>query len=134
MHVDALDRAARLARVEIRPVHEIFDGRLEGRIRTNVGGILAAELEVRGDEAPAGRLLHGVTTRDRAGERHEGDAPIANHARGVVVARVQALEDARRKTGLCERLRISIGHERRLLRHFQDHAVARHDCRHDRVH
>src|SRR5207237_2706087 len=86
MHVDALDRATGLARVEIRTVDEIFYGRVQRRIRAHVRRILSAELQVGPDELPRRCALHGESPLDRPGERYELDAAIANHSLDVLVA------------------------------------------------
>ena len=94
LHVNALDRAARLAGVEERAVDEVLDRRGERRIGAHVSGVLAAELEAGRDEALARGALHGVPAADRPGERDERDALVLDHARHLLVIEVQELEHA----------------------------------------
>ena len=80
MDVDPLDAAAALARVEAGAVDQVLDRVGEVGVLADIGRVLAAQLQVGGDEGLAGRCLHGVARRHRAGERHElrraaGDDP-----------------------------------------------------------
>ena len=104
MHVDALDAAAGLAAVEVRAVDEVLDGVREIRVVAHVHRIAAAELEAGADEAFRRGALNGMAARDRARERDEVDARIANDALGVFVAQVQDLEHAVRQPGLVQAL------------------------------
>ena len=123
VYVDALDPAARLARVEEGAVHQVLDGVRERRVGAHVGGVLAAELEARRDEALGRRALHDVPALDGAGEGHEVDLGAPDHARHGVVVAVQELEHAAREPGRGERLAEALGRERRLLGVLQDHRV-----------
>ena len=102
MHVDALDAAAGLARVEERAVDQVLDGMGQVGVVAHIGRILAAELEPRADEAIGCRALHGVPARDRAGEGHEIDTRVADDTLRVRVAQVQRLEHALRQAGLAQ--------------------------------
>ena len=113
--VDALDGTARLPRVEVRAVDEIRDCVFERRVRSDVRGILPAELQIRRDELARRGLLHRAASVDRPGERHEGDAAVADHPGDVVVASLHVLEDASGKPRFTERFGVAIGDERRLL-------------------
>ena len=73
---------------------------VEVRIRTHVGRIVAAELQADADEALGRRALNRVTALDRARERDEVDARVADHPLGVRVRQVQNLEHAGGQTGI----------------------------------
>ena len=94
VHVDALQAATGLAAVEVRAVDDVLDRVREIRIVAHVDRIAAAELEADADEALRGCALHGVAAGDRAGERDEVDARIANRTLRVLVTHVQRLEHA----------------------------------------
>src|SRR6185503_18101575 len=122
--VDPFDAAAGLAGIEVAAVDQVLDRELEVGIRAHVGGILAAELEAGGDEAPGGGLLDGVAAGNRTGEGDESDARVGDGLRHLVVAQVQELEHAVGQADGLERLGIALGDQRRLRRHLEDHAVA----------
>jgi hypothetical protein len=134
VNVDALHGAARLAGVEEGAVNEVFDCGIEQRVGAHVRRVLAAELEAGGDEALAGRALHRLPPADRSRERDERDALVADHAADLFVIEVQELEHAVGQAGGSKRFGIALGDERRLLRHLEDHAVARKQRGHHRVH
>jgi hypothetical protein len=60
VHVDALDRAARLAGVEERAVDVLGDRELEIGVGPHVRRVLAAELEAERHEGARRRLLDGA--------------------------------------------------------------------------
>ena len=99
VHVDALHPAARLAGVEVRAVDEVLDGVREIGVVAHVRRIAAAELEPDADEARGGRALHGMAAGDRAGERDEVDARIADRRARCLRDSVQHLEHAVRQAG-----------------------------------
>jgi hypothetical protein len=59
---------------------------------------------------------------------------VGDHAPDLRMVEVQELEDAFGKPGRLEGFGVALGHERRLRRHLEDHAVAREERRHHRVH
>ena len=124
VHVNPFDAAAGLAGVEVRAVHEIFDGRRERGVGPDVGRVLAAQFQPRCHEAPACGPLHRMAAGHRAGECDEADAGIGNQARHLIVIHVQKLEHALRQSGCVKRLGVTLGHQRRLRRHFEDDRVA----------
>ena len=132
--VDALDAAARLARVEERSVDELLDGAAEVGIGADVRGIFASELEPRADEPLRGRLLHRMASVHGARERHEVDALVADHASHRGMRCVHVLEQATRDAGGVERGRPALADQWRLARRLQHHAVARDDRGHDGIH
>src|SRR5690606_353798 len=79
VHVDPLDPATRLPRVEEGPVDEIGGGRLDGRVGPYIGRVLAAEFEAETDETTRRGAHDGMATADRSGERDEVDARVADH-------------------------------------------------------
>ncbi len=81
-----------------------------------------------------GCALHGMATGDRARERDEVDARIANRALRVLVTHVQSLEYAVRQARFLQRLCETLGAQRRLRRMLENDSVAGHQCRHDAVH
>jgi hypothetical protein len=85
VHVDALDGAARLARVVERAVDELRDRVREVRVGADIRRVLPAELERDALERPVRRrrrALHGPSPRDGAREGHEGDERVLHRARG----------------------------------------------------
>ena len=100
VHVDALQAATGLTAVEVRAVDDVLDRVREIRVVAHVDRIAAAELEAGADEALRRRALHGMAACDRAGERDEVDARIANRTLRVRVTHVQRLKDAVRQTRL----------------------------------
>jgi hypothetical protein len=134
VHVDALDRAARLAGIEVAAVDEVLDRSGERRVGAHVRRVLAAKLEAGADEALGRGALHRMPARHRAGKRDIADARIADHPGGARVVHVKELEHALRQPCRAEGLRVAFGDERRLRRHLEDHAVAGEQRRHDRVH
>ena len=79
-------------------------------------------------------MLNSATASDGSSKGYEPNTPISNQPREFVMARVQILEHTIRQPGGPEGLGIMLGHARRLLRHFENHAVARDDRRNHRVH
>ena len=75
----------------------------------HVGRIAAAEFEAGADEAIRRRALHRVAAGDRAGERDEIDARVADHALRVRVAQVQRLERALGQAGLAQAFLEALG-------------------------
>src|SRR5213076_1045751 len=134
VHVDALYRAAGLARVEVGAVDQVLYRRLQRRVGPHVRRVLAAELEAGDDEAPGRGALHRMAAADRAGEGDEADAGVGDDARRRLVIDVEELEHAIRQAGGCESLAVALGDEGRMLRHLQDHRVAGEERRHDGVH
>src|SRR5438445_12208979 len=115
MYVNALDREAGLAGIEVRAVDEIGDGRLQRRICSNVGRILPAELQICADELPCRCSLHGAAAVDRSGERHEFDASVSDHCRDVIMTGLHILKHAIGKASVLERLGVALRDEWRLL-------------------
>ena len=134
MCVDALDAAARLARVEERPVNQVLDRMGHVRVGAHVGRVLAAQFQAGADEAAGRGLLHCVTAGDRAGEGDEVDQRRRHHLRRLLVAAMHELEHAFRQAGFAEAFVVTLGAKRCLVRMLQDHRVAGHDRRHHRVH
>jgi hypothetical protein len=116
---------------ECRPV---LDGMLEVGIGPYVRGIVAPELEPSAGETPGGRALNRVPALDRARERNEVDARVADHALGVGMREVQDLEESGGQPGLRETGGELFGAQRRLRGMLEDHSVARHERGHDAVH
>ena len=134
VHVDPLDRAARLAGVEVGAVDQCRHGAFEVGVDAHVGRILATELEPDADEAFRRDSVDQVTDRHRTGEHHVVDALVADHRRDVLVVGVQdpqhTVGQARRGEALGEVL----GHQRCLRGVLEHHAVAGEQRRHHRVH
>ena len=82
VHVDALDRAARLPGVVAGAVDDVRDGKVEVAVGGDVRGILATEFQAHGREPAGGLLHHPPTGRDRPGERDVGEARIAHQSVG----------------------------------------------------
>ena len=96
VHVHALQSAAGLPGVEIRAVDDVLDGVLEIGVVPHVHRIAAAELEPHADETRGRRALHGAAAGDRARERDEVDARIADDEIRVLMRGMQDLERALR--------------------------------------
>jgi hypothetical protein len=101
--VDPLDPAAALAGVEAGAVDEILDRVGEVGVVADVGGVLAAELEVSGDQGAARRRLDRVAARHAAGEADEAGLATAGEAERRLMVEVEVLEHARRHAGRVER-------------------------------
>ena len=133
--VDPLDATAALARIVEGAVDEVLGGEGDVCVLEHEGGILAAELEARGDEVPLReRAVDLVAPAHRAGERDVAEGPGVDQARRRRVVHRHRLDEARR----CARFEKSalelIGDERRLRGVLHEHRIARQHRRHDHVH
>src|SRR5262245_50948055 len=109
MGIDALDRAAGLARVEEGSVDQVLDRMSQIGIRADIGRIFAAKLETGADEAFGCGLLDGMSAGDRAREGDEIDARVLDDAGGVVMAQMQELEEMLRQAALGEGVGKALG-------------------------
>jgi hypothetical protein len=135
VHVNALDRTARLARVEDGTIDDLTCRPGEVYIWANICGILAAELEA--DFAVYSAccgFLHCETTGDRTSEADEGDFGGLDELLGLAeIATVEDLEDILVQAGVDESLLHLLDDERGLRRGLDDDAVAREESRDERV-
>ncbi len=133
MNIDPLDGAAGLTGIEEGAVHQILNRVIEVGIGTDIGWVLAAELQPERDEAPTGGLADGAPAGDRAGEGDEIDLRTGDEGLRCQVIEVKILENASRQPGGTERLVEAFGCQWRLMRVLEDDRIAGEDCRHHRV-
>ena len=133
VHIDALDAAAALAGIEERAVDEVLDRVVELGVGQHIGRILAAELEAERGEGAGRGALDRLAARDRAGEVDVVDLARADQLLGLGVAEHEVLEEALRQPGLVGRRLKALADEQRLRRVLQEHRVAGHQRREDRV-
>src|SRR6185295_16814060 len=116
MHVDSLDAAARLARVEERAIDEVLDRMREIGIGPHIGRILTAQLEPDANEAAGRRLLDGTAGIDRSGEGDVIDTGVGDQPFHLGVTAMQRLKYPSRQSGSRERLCEAFGAQRGLCR------------------
>ena len=133
VHVDALDAAAALARIEEGAVDEVLDGVVEIGVRAHIGRVLAAELEPERGEGARRCALDGAPAGDGAGEVAVIDEAGAENAARLVVAEIQVLEQALRQAGPVHRHLEALAGQHRLRRVLEQHRIAGHQRRHDGV-
>ena len=95
VHVDALDGAAALPRIEEAAVDQVLDRVVEIGVGAHIGRVLAAELEAGADEARGSGALHGVAALDRTGECDEIDLGRGDQPFRVGMRQMHDLEHAR---------------------------------------
>ena len=120
--------------VEIRAVDDVFDGVIEVGVVPHIHRVAAAKLQAHADEALGRGALHGAAAGNRARERDEVHARVADDAVRVLMRGVQHLERALGQPGGSEAFGESLRGERRLRGMLQHHHVAGHECRDHAVH
>jgi hypothetical protein len=133
VHVDALDPAAGLARIEEGTIDQILDRMGEIGIRAHVSRVLPAEFEPGADEALADGALDRLAAIDRTRETNVIDARVADDLGGIRMVGVQDLEHARWQTGRVGRFSVALGDQGRLVRMLQQHHVPCGQSRNHRV-
>ncbi len=122
-HVDPLDPAAALARIEHRAVHQRIDRSIEVGVGADIAGILASEFGRNRNEGACRRALHGLTAADRAGEVDEIDCSFGNQGVRRVVVDDDVLKDLFRHSGRVERLGQTLADLQALAGMLEDHRI-----------
>lgn len=103
MHVNPLKTAAALARVEDCAIDNVPRRPGNVRISADVGGVIAAELEVDGDNAVGGCATDGETSARGASEADLSDlGELDDGLELVAAAEVEDLEDVLGEAGVVE--------------------------------
>jgi hypothetical protein len=101
MSIDPLDTATALARVEDRAVHDVRRCPGDIGIRAHVSGVVAAQLEVDGDDAVGRRAADGEAAAGRAGEADLSDlGELDDGLELVSAAEVEDLQDVFGEAGV----------------------------------
>ena len=108
-------------------------GVLEIDVGPHVGRVLAAKLEPDAREGARRRPLDRLAGRDRAGEADLIDRAGGDQLRRVVMRQRQRAEQAFRQAGFVHRLLEAVADQQRLRGVLQEHGVAGHQRRHDRI-
>ena len=129
--VDALDRAAGLARVHERAPDEARGRPVEVRVRRDDGRVLAAELEDDAREVLRRALHDADAGLDDAREEDFRDARVLDEDVRVRAARRHDVHDAGRQARAPAEVSDGETRERRGRRGLQDDRVARREARRD---
>ena len=126
MDVDALDGAARLARIEEAGVDDVLDGESKVGVGPHIGRVLAAELEagVREVARAGDRRHHHAAAGGRAGEADLIDQAGAERFLCRLVRHVKDLEDVLGKIRLLETVGKVLGDQSGLARMFHHDRIA----------
>ena len=125
MDIDPLDPAAALAGIVHRAVHQHVDGQVQVRIRADIAGVLAAQLQPQGGEGARRRALDRLPAPDRAGEVHEAEAARADQAFGRGVVQDDVLEHILGHACRMEGLGQTFAHQQGLAGVLQHHGIPR---------
>ncbi|MNF99819.1 hypothetical protein D3C84_827350 [compost metagenome] len=119
--------------VEEAAVHQVFHGVFEIGVGANVGRVFAAELQAHADEIRDGCLLDLQASVHRTREVHllyvAGDDGYC----GTGMTEQQVLEQPFRQIGSAKSFSETLADQQGLRGVFEDHAVARHQRRNNRV-
>ncbi len=126
MHVDPLDRAARLARIEKRPVANVLDGERQIGVGSHVGGVFSAEFEPNSEKQAGGRFLNLAARRHRAGEIHLLHLDRLDDPGRLVVIEHEIAKQSPRQVGPIERRLKPLADEQRLGRVLEHHGIPGH--------
>ncbi|MNL00476.1 hypothetical protein D3C87_1209100 [compost metagenome] len=131
--VDAFDRAAALPGIEETAVHQILYCMLKVGICAHVSRVFAAKLQAQAEKSCAGGVFHDFAGLYRAGEVHLLHPPGGNDRPGRHMVEQQILEQPFGQIGAAHGFGETLAHQQRLRSMFEDHAVAGHQRRDDRV-
>ena len=129
VHVDPLDRAARLARIEKRPVANVLDRKGQIGIGPHIGGVFSAELQPNAQKQSGRRFLDLAAGRHRAGEIHLLHLPRLDDPGRLVVIEHEIAKQTPRQVGPIERRLKPLADEQRLSRVLEQHGIAGHQRR-----
>ncbi|MNQ81273.1 hypothetical protein D3C85_962860 [compost metagenome] len=134
VHVDAFDGAAALPGVEETAVHQVCHGVLEIGIGAHIARVLATQFQAHAEETAHGGSLHDRAGLHGTGEVHLMHAPGGDDGRGLPVIEQQVVEQPIGQVGPAHRLGETLADQQGLRGVLENHAVARHQRRDDRVH
>ena len=100
---------------------DVLGGEGQVGVGADVGGVVAAELEVDPDEAAGGGALDRPPALHRAGEADEVDPRVSDHPAHVVVGGVHVAEDACGQARLLGGLGQALRAQRGLIRVLEQH-------------